>query len=546
MAETILTVARDEEIRRVPLDPKGQILGRGKKCDIVLDNSQVSRRHARIFRDPFGRWLIEDMHSRNGIIVDGRKVDVCAMQPGREVVLRPFILAVLPSADRQIPQDPALAESSGEFTSGTTYAEVVRPAAEARANISRARLKRLNAIADRLAELTRPASLYRVLCRCVARAPGSAAMVLRLTQEDLPQILACHVSREDQAPPDDEAAPVPLSRRVVQAVRSDRRAILATGRPDADATLTIIDETKPRTVFCGPIGEQAETIDALYVDLPSDQAPGDTFDFLEAVARQAGFARKSLLLAEAQAQHEVLEQQLATARAIQTALTPGEPADLPGVDVAVHYEPAAWVGGDYYDIWPLPDGRLAFAVADVADKGLPAAMAMANLQAALRTGMTFSTDLAQVVAGVNTLVAHNLPEGMSVSLFLALLDPSTGELQYINAGHIQPLTIAPDAAISPLGTASDQPLSRPGRTFQTASQTLAPHTALVLVTDGITHSTSPQGTPFGRTRLAAALTAAHPASARQLVDAAVTAAATFRAPAAQHDDITVLALVTEG
>ena len=545
MAETILTVARDEEIRRVPLAAKGQILGRGETCDIVLDNSQVSRRHARIFRDPFGRWLIEDMHSRNGILVDGRKVDVCAMQPGREVVIRPFILTVLPQADRQVPQDPALAETSGEFTSGTTYVEVVRPAAEARANLSRARLKRLNAIADRLAELTRPASLYRELCRCVARAPGSAAMVLRLTQDDLPQILACHVGREDQAPPDDEAAPVPLSRRVVQAVRSERRAILATSRPDADAILTIIDETRPRTVFCGPIGGEAETVDALYVDLPSDQAPGDTFDFLEAVARQAGLARKSLLLAEAQAQHEVLEHQLATARAIQAALTPGEPGDLPGVDVAVHHEPAAWVGGDYYDVWPLPDGRLVFAVADVADKGLPAAMAMANVQAALRTGMTFSTDLAEVAAGVNALVAHNFPEGMSVSLFLGLLDPATGELQYINAGHVQPLMIAPDAATSPLGMASDEPLGRAGRTFQTASQTLAPHTALVLVTDGITNSASPDGEPFGRPRLAAALSATPSASARQLVAAAVTAAADFRAPAAQHDDITVLALVAQ-
>ena len=547
MAETILTITRGKSSRRVPLDPKGLVLGRSVECDITLDSPRVSRRHARIFRDPFDRWLIQDLGSRNGVKVDGQKADVHAMQPGREVVIGPFVLALSGEA-RQIPQDPALTHTTTTLVSDSAGTDLSEPGGGGREHLSRARLKRLNAIADRLAGLRRPATLYPELCRCVARAPGAAALVLRLGgEEQLPQILSCHISGAGGGAAASAGSSVPLSRRVVQAVRSGRRGVVATSRARGeDIGLTIVDEAKPRTVFCGPIGETAETVDVLYVDVPADQAMPDMYDFLQAVTRQAGFARKSLLLAEAQAEQQLLEQQLSLARAIQSRLTPTEFGDIAGVDVAVHYQPAMWVGGDYCDVWLLDDGRLAFTVADVAGKGLPAAMAMANLEAALRSTMAFSTDLSEVVGKMNELVVHNLPERMFVTLFLGLLRPADGQLQYVNAGHIRPLVMAPEGGVWPLGEPTGPPLGVTGGGYDTAAHTLGAKAGLVLVTDGITESTSPKGELFGTERLTTTLTSQGPATAQELVASVVAAAAEFRASRAQQDDVTVLGLVVGG
>jgi len=85
MSEAILTVAFDDEVSEVVLNPRGMIIGRSGTCDIVLENDKVSRKHARIFRDPFDRWLVQDLESRNGIKVNGVRVEVYAILPGEIV-----------------------------------------------------------------------------------------------------------------------------------------------------------------------------------------------------------------------------------------------------------------------------------------------------------------------------------------------------------------------------------------------------------------------------------------------------------------------------
>ncbi len=244
------------------------------------------------------------------------------------------------------------------------------------------------------------------------------------------------------------------------------------------------------------------------------------------------------------AQHDVLEEQLTTAREIQSQLTPQNLDQISGVDLAAHYEPAMWVGGDYCDVWRLSDGHVAFAVGDVSGKGLSAAMAMTSLQAALRSTTAFCGDLSSIVEQTNTLLGHNLPEQMFITLFLALLHPDSGELQYINAGHLSPVIIDPQGQVSLLGKASGPPIAVTDGGFETLHKTLAPGTGLVLVTDGITESTSPGNEFFGMDRLTEAIVANPAGPAAQLVDRVVSAADDFRGSVPQEDDVTVLALIT--
>ena len=547
MAEAIVRIVGRGEDRKMALDPKGVVVGRSGKCDITLEDDKVSRRHARIFQDPFGRWLIQDLGSRNGVKVDGERVDACALIPGRKVQVGPFVLMLAEEVTGEIPQDPNVTDSITASVAEDSSSQVVHAADRAEARLSRGRLKWLTAIADQLVGLSDPSFLYRELCRSIARTSGTAAVVVRLAEsEELPQILACHIGGGDEYASLDAAGTLPLSRRVIQAVRAGKEAVMATDAEGADAPLglTIADETKPRTVYCCPLIDAGGPLDALYVDMPSAQTMPDTFDFFQAVARQVILVRRSLLLARARAENEVLEHQLSTAREIQSQLTPRDLDEIGGVDLAIHYEPAMWVGGDYCDVWQLDDGRVAFAVGDVSGKGLPAAIAMANLQAALRSTTAFCNDLSSIVAQTNGLLGRNLPERMFVTLFVGLLEPQSGQLQYVNAGHLQPVVIDPQGGVSLLSEPSGPPIGVGDGPFETLQQTLLPGTGLVLVTDGITESASPGDELFGMDRLTEMLGSAPVGSAARLVERVVEAADDFRDSAPQGDDVTVLALIT--
>jgi len=546
MSQTILTVTGENEASEVVIDPKGVLVGRNEQCDIVLDNEKISRRHARIFRDPFDRWLIQDLDSRNGIKVNGRRVDVHAMLPGESVTLGPFALTIGRDKDVQMELDNSAGSSRAMITDDPAT-QVVYADKQTDIRLSRGRLKWLNAIADRLSGLTKASLLYQELCCSVARVPGSAAVVLRLSRnEDLPQVLACHIGGTPRYTSDNPASAVPLSRRVVQAVASRREPVMAANSPDTsgEMMLTITDETRPRTVYCCPLGDSGDVTDALYVDLPSDQAMGDGFDFFQAVARQVSLARKSLLLAEARARQEVLDRQLEMGRSIQAKLLPDQLDNITDVDIAVRCEPAMWVGGDYCDVWRLSDGRVAFAVGDVCGKGLPAAMLMASLQAALRSTTAFCSELGQVVRQVARLITDNMPEGMFITLFIGILDPQTGQLHYVNSGHLQPLIVTPEGELSQLGRPSNFPIGIADVPIRAECETLAAGIGLVVVTDGITESVSPGGELFGLVRLKAAIKACSAVTAAEVVGRLVQDADDFRASCPQGDDVTVLCLVT--
>ena len=101
MAETKLIISGPVETNEVLLNPKGTTLGRGSDCDIILDDAAVSRLHARISQDPFGRWIVEDNDSQNGILINGQRVKAQAILPDQKIQIRPFTLSILQEASQQ-------------------------------------------------------------------------------------------------------------------------------------------------------------------------------------------------------------------------------------------------------------------------------------------------------------------------------------------------------------------------------------------------------------------------------------------------------------
>ena len=267
------------------------------------------------------------------------------------------------------------------------------------------------------------------------------------------------------------------------------------------------------------------------------------FDFVEAVAKQITLARKSLLFADAKAERRILDQQLALARDLQGRLTPKGIEDRFEVDMSICYEPAMWVGGDYCDVWSLPNGQIAFVVGDVSGKGLGAAMVMTNLQAALRTTMTFCSELAEVAEHVNRHLCQNLRDDMFVTLFLGTFDPLENKLSYVNAGHVQPIVMLPGQEAQPLNGEVNIPLGIFDQPIKMVAETLPPGASLVVVTDGITEAPSPDGSRFEMEGLAKTITESGASSAQQLVSTITNKVIDYRQTMAQQDDITIFALI---
>ncbi|MHC4435282.1 MAG: SpoIIE family protein phosphatase [Planctomycetota bacterium] len=548
-ATTKLIISGPADVKEVLLAPEGATLGRSPDCDILLDDGNVSRLHARIFQDPFGRWIIEDLESQNGILIDGERIKAQAILPNQKISIRPFTLSLSQGLDQRPVPDLSIQANASVVDKGSEE-NIVSYEADRDGILSAALIRRLNEVTGQLLELDSPSELYSEASYRLATMLDAFVAFVRLppASDSMPtsaQILACHFGRDANKDAAAQTSNVHLSKRVLDTVRSTNTPVMARSGPSSDRgiVLTIFDEEAPHIVFSAPIRDFEGTLDALYLDILESKSPKVMFDFVEAMARQISSVQKSLVFSEAKAQRQILDQQLALARDIQSRLIPGELHHGFDVDVAVCYEPAMWVGGDYYDVWSLADGRIAFAVGDVSGKGLPAAMIMCNLQAALRTTMAFCTELSTVAEHVNRHLCRNLCDDMFVTLFLGLFEPSTNTLSYVNAGHISPLIVPPLDRAQPLGRPANLPLGIFEGAFETRVETIDPDTSLLVVTDGITEASSPDGGFFDLECLGKLMTGLESNSAQELVQTVTRGVTDFRKTVPQQDDITVLALV---
>jgi len=304
MADTKLLITGPSESKEVRLDPKGVSLGRGSNCDIVLDHSNVSRVHAWISQDPFGRWVVEDMESRNGVLLEGKPIGTQAVRPGQKIVIRPFTL-VLKEGDEERTASGTIPIVDKSMEENITTYRTEEPAV-----LPDALVQQLNELTNRLLELASPADLYPEACHCLAEMLDTFVAIVRLPPlpgglPKSPDILACHFKRSAPAA---RGSYLHLSKRVLDAVRSAEAPVRAgdSASEGQHIELTIVDEHKPHLVFAARVNDLGEAVDALYVDILAEKSPGQMFDFVEAAARQIDFAQKNLFLAELKKQEEAL------------------------------------------------------------------------------------------------------------------------------------------------------------------------------------------------------------------------------------------------
>ena len=235
-----------------------------------------------------------------------------------------------------------------------------------------------------------------------------------------------------------------------------------------------------------------------------------------------------------------LKSDLEVARQIQFGLLPFEPWERAGFTAVSAMRPANTVGGDYFDIVELGEGRVAIAVGDVAGKGMPAALLMALLQGSLRTLLTAGLRAPGVVAKLNAHLFANIPSNRLVTFFYAELDPATGRLLYVNAGHNPPLLIRCDGGIERLAATGLALGILPDPPLDAFTAEIEPGDRLLLYTDGITEAENALEEEFGEARLFAFLDSHRGDSDRGLLDGVLANVLLFGGGVRPRDDMTLM------
>jgi phosphoserine phosphatase RsbU/P len=236
--------------------------------------------------------------------------------------------------------------------------------------------------------------------------------------------------------------------------------------------------------------------------------------------------------------------ELSEALRIQQRLLPQQVPQVDGYELAVSWQPASGVGGDCFDAIRFSESRLALTIADVVGKGIPAALLMSNLQAAVRAFASEAAEPRALCSQVNRILCGNIAEGRFISFFYCVLDAATGVLTYSNAGHYLPLLVHAEGGVERLDAGGPVLGVIPTAEYNQSHVTLSAGDRLILFTDGLTEARDAGDDEFGEPRLIEAAVRHRACSAPALQARLADAVATFTG-GRLHDDATLIVLAAD-
>ena len=269
----------------------------------------------------------------------------------------------------------------------------------------------------------------------------------------------------------------------------------------------------------------------------------DTIAALVLSDLRAGLDRQRALTTELSEAYRRLDREQLRVGEFQRTLLPARAPDLPGWRIAAHYETSTRAGGDYYDFFPLEDGRLGVLIADASGHGTPAAVLMAMTHVLLHAAAEAQAQPDLALARLNSDLVHSVSSGQFITAFYAVLDPASGKLEYAAAGHNPPYLKRADGAIEMLDDGGGPPLGVIERArFGVAGTRLSPGDTLLLYTDGLTEAMAPDSAMFGEDRVLSILESADGMPPQGLIERLTRAVRAHRGEAPLSDDLTLVVL----
>jgi len=279
---------------------------------------------------------------------------------------------------------------------------------------------------------------------------------------------------------------------------------------------------------------------ALGAKITGSEFKDEDIDFLSTLGSMSMISIENVRLFEEKLRNQKMEEELRIASDIQKRLLPTESPKLDGFDIAAVNISSRQVGGDYYDCIKLSDTQYAFCIADVSGKGAPAALLMANLQAALHALLNTGLDITEVVARINNLIHRNTDYDKFITFFFGVLDLTTREFTCVNAGHNPPYIFHSDRTFQTLNEGGLILGMMANVPYESETVTLQRGDSIVMYTDGVSEAMNAAEEEFEEHRIEETVAAHYDASAQGLLDELIAAVVAFAEGQPQADDITGL------
>jgi sigma-B regulation protein RsbU (phosphoserine phosphatase) len=550
--------------RNSDIFPLGRLritIGRSARNDLCIPDPFASRVHAEVRREG-DQYFLQDLGSANGTLYNGATVEGgVTLAPGGRIQIGeteivfddggadPNLHATMitdPNVIGPVPEATIAMNSADRTTSGLLEAiEGARTQPDSDAPVKRAaRQSDLLALISKvgvtlLASATLSETLQQIASLVFEAVPAERCSIMMRDEGSDDLKVAVARLRERQG----EVGEIRVSRTIMEEVVGKGKAVLTS---DAQHDPRFMSSTMTlqgiRSVLAVPLGVGEKVFGIIYADSPIAEAKftEDHLKVLTTLASVAAIRVENARLLEEQLDRERLEHELQLASEIQQRFQPTAPPHVDGYELQGISFPCYEIGGDYYDFIARRDGRMVIALGDVSGKGTAAALLMSSLHAAVHAQAASHSSLVETISAVNNYLAENIPSNRFVTLFYAELNPVTGSLAFINAGHNPPVIVHAAGTIEnlssgglPLGIMPNSPY-REGRTQ------LQPGDVLVIYSDGVSEAVNPQGEEFGAQRLQGVVGLNIERSAAGIRDRIESALTKFAQGTPAADDITLV------
>jgi len=551
-----------------PLDKDFVTIGRSARNDLVLDDHWLSRFHTEI---RFGNdtYFIHDLDSRNGTAVNGVRLrGKVALHKGDVVALGDHTLTF---GEDTLSGRVVLVESGVEEEVEDTVAlptEQLLASTRPRTGDTWESVKGLS-----LPSLETPADGTALLLKQIqilgALREASAALISHRSEHELLEFileLVFQLVRAERGflmliPRDGEGLEVKAVRTSSGTTRSDEnfsfsRSIAEKVIREKVSVLTRNAMTDPRfrsqdsvlslgirSAMCVPLYNNETVTGLIYVDsqLSESVFTEEDLSLLTALANLAAMKLENTRLLEQMVEKKRIDHELAMAHEIQSSLLPDKAPHVAGWDIAGSNNPCYTIGGDYFDFVERPDGRFAFALGDVSGKGAGGALIMMVLRATIHSLAPQEGDLRSILSKTNSVVYHNSPAQSYVTFFMGDLEPGSGELKYVNAGHVSPILYRRESGkLERLEAGSTVVGLFEDTDFQEGTTSMGPGDLLLVFSDGISDAWGEDGVEFGEVRLEELVRGNAELSAHELLRKAEVVVDQYTKDSRPNDDRTLI------
>src|SRR6266436_207871 len=461
----------DRTADHFPLGRLRITIGRSARNDLCIPDPFASRVHAEVRHEGDG-YLLQDLGSANGTLYNGANVEgVVPLTPGGRIQIGETEIIfddgsynssmgatmITDNFEASLPEATIALTSSDRTTSGLLEAiEGARTKPEETPVASAAKQSDLLALISKegitlLSSDTLPGTLEQIVSLVFEAVPADRCLIMM--RDEGSQDLKVAVARlRDRV---GDLGEIRVSRNVLEEVVMRGKSVLTSdAQHDPRFASGTVVLQGVRSVLAVPLGVESKVFGIIYADSPIAEGrfTEDHLKVLTTLASVAAIRVENARLMEARLQQERLERELQLASEIQQRLQPTAPPQVDGYELQGISFPCYEIGGDYYDFIAREDGRLVIALGDVSGKGTAAALLMSSLHAAIHAQSGSHESLVGTICAVNRYLADNIPPNRFVTLFCAELDPKSGALSFLNAGHNPPLIVHASGTVEQLAS----------------------------------------------------------------------------------------------